>query len=247
MLVTHHLGNLIGNLLLRKRSVNLFHVIHHLLLQQTLLRLTLPVHLVDQPLHTPLLQQLDRRVKRDKLVHPRHIDPVTIGITNLRGGRHHHDTLRTKTIENTQNTLLQRRPPHDRIINHHEIIRRLHHPVSHVIHVSHQPVAPRIRGNKRPQLRILDHDLLDTGFPANNLVQRLLAPRRLPLPDQPLLLLHHIQLNPFHHPVKRSLRRVRDKRKHRVIQIPLHGLHQTRGQQLAQLLPFLIYTPIIPP
>ena len=230
MLVTHHLGNLVGNLFFGKRSVNLFHVVHHLLLGQPLLCLTLPVHLVNQPLHASFLQQLDSRVERDKLVHPGHVNPVAVGVTNLRGRRHHHDTFRTKTIENSQNTLFQGSSPHNRVINHHEVIRGLHRPVSHVIHVSHQPVTTRIGGNERAQLGILDHDFLDTGLSANDLVERFFTPRSLSLPDQPFFLLHHVLLDSFHHPVERSFRRVRNKRKHRVVKIAIHGLHQTRCQ-----------------
>ena len=230
MLVTHHLGDLVGNLFLGKRCVNLFHVVHHLLFGQPLLCFTLPVHLVNQPLHASFLQQLDGRIERYKLVHPGHVDPVAIGVTNLRGGRHHHDTFRAKTIENTQNTLFQSSSPHDRVINHHEVIRGLHDPVGHVVHVSHQPVTSGIRGNKRAQLGIFDHDFLDTGFAANDLVERFLAPRCLSLPDQPFFLLYHVLLDSFHHSVEGSFRRVRDKGKHRVVEIAIHGLYQTRRQ-----------------
>ena len=110
----------------------------------------------------------------------------------------------------------------------------------------HQPVTPGIGGDERAQFGILDHDLFYPGFATDDRIERLLAPRGFPFPNQPFLLLDHVLLYPLYHPVKRSLRRVRDKREHRVIEITVNGLYQARRQQLAQPFPFPVYIFVIP-
>ena len=148
----------------------------------------------------------------------------------MRGGRNHHDAPRSQLIEDTQDTPPERGSAHDGIVNHHEVVVFTDRPVGNIVNVSYQTVAPGIGSDKGTQLGILNHDLFNTGFPANDGIQRLLTPRGFALAYLALLLLHHVLLYPLHHAVERCFRRVGDKRKHRVIEITIHRTNQLRRQ-----------------
>ena len=104
-----------------------------------------------------VFQQLNGRIKGDKLIQNSHVDAVTIGIADLRGRRNHDDFLRVKAIQYFQNTIFQGRSTNYRIVDDDQRINVVaDYPVGDIVNVGNQVVATGIVGNEGPQFHIFN-------------------------------------------------------------------------------------------
>ena len=83
---------------------------------------TFAVDVVDERLPSAFAQQFDGGPEGDEVAQSRHVDSVAVRIADLRGRRADDDLARLEPVEYPDDALPQRRAPHDRIVEDHQIV-----------------------------------------------------------------------------------------------------------------------------
>ena len=142
-----------------------------------------------------------------------------------------------QAVEDADDALFQRSPAHDAVVDDHQVVLvGIHAPVSDVIHMRGQIVPAVAFRNERTQFDVLDSHFLATDILAQDAFELLMSglmPQRFYLGNLGLV---QICLESVQHAIKGDFRRVRNKREHRMFQIPANGFQDGIAQLHAQSL-----------
>ena len=231
----------IWNFLIGKGGIDFLHVIHHLFFRQSYLIFRFPVGGSNHILHIPLFQKLDGSFESDKFAHLRHIDAVIVRITNLWRRRYNHDLLRTKTVENADDTLLQGSTTHNAIVDNHEIVDTGNQTsVRDVIYVGSQVIPTVSLGNECTELNIFDGNFFTADTAGKNDLQLFHIGMMPQCRNLPYFLFIQIVIQPLQHSVEGNFGRIRDKGKYSMVQVVINGFQNIRNQFFSQEFPFFI-------
>lgn len=125
----------------------------------------LRVNILDELLHATPFQQGDAGTESDELLHSCHVYAVEVGIAYLWRTADNDNLLRMQTVKDFYDALSQGRPPHNRVINDHEIVLvRTHYAISDIIDMGSEVVAQSASGDECAQLYVLPRYLLEADI-----------------------------------------------------------------------------------
>ena len=166
--------------------------------------------LLEEMLHTSLLDESDSSAEGDELLHLTHIDAVVVGVADLWAARDDDDLLRTQAVEDPDDTLAKGRPTHDAVVDDDEVVHAtLYGAVGDVIDVCCELIAALPLGDEGAELDVLDSDLLGADACGEDLTQRFVGERRRAL-DLSELLLGEVLVHTLDHTIVCDFGRVGD-------------------------------------
>ena len=144
----------------------------------------------------------------------------------------------------------ERGAAHNRIVDHHEVVGRLHRTVEDVVDVRGEFIAPLLLSDEGADLHVLAHDLLGARpVPENEIVKPRLVQRPLPggAQDGGLDLVAPSQPQRFHQPVIGDLRGIGNEPDDRVLQVAINGGEHLVGQARPERLAFPVDVEVVAP
>mmetsp|Transcript_102720 Transcript_102720/g.296945 ORF Transcript_102720/g.296945 Transcript_102720/m.296945 type:complete len:704 (+) Transcript_102720:2141-4252(+) len=170
------LHDLRRNLLGREHVVDALHVVHEAAAGDGLrqLRAARCVHLPDDTLLAPLLQERDRRLEGCEVAELGHVDAIDIRVANLRATRDDDDVRRPEPVHGPQDRVPQGVATHDRVVERNDGVQAApNSAVVHIVRVEGQVLSGRGLLDEGADLGVLVDHLLDPHLGAHDLVELL--------------------------------------------------------------------------
>ena len=238
-----HPADFRGNLLIGERLVNRLDAVPALGGGPLELRLAVIVNAVEQRLPARPAVQRDGGGEGDELAELRHVDAVTIRITDLRRGGADDDLRRLGAGEDFENRLLERGAADDRVVQCDEEIPRFHDAVGDVVNVGNHLVAAFFLRDEGPHLDVLVRDFLAPRPVAEDQIIDQLGregPITRSLEDFRAHFLAAVEAEAVHQPVIRRFCGVRNEGEDRLVKRAADGLDDLRYERGTHRLPLAI-------